>query len=91
MLKRFAGLAVAAAVSVSPIATAVTALSFTSTPAHASFCILGFCIGGGNGGNGGGTRGAPAPLLGFGAGLPVLAVGGAYWLVRRYRRKSDAA
>jgi hypothetical protein len=28
------------------------------------------------------------PLVG--AGLPVLAVGyGAYWLVRRYRRKSD--
>jgi hypothetical protein len=33
-------------------------------------------------------RGAPGPIVG--AGLPVLAVGyGAYWLVRRYRRKSD--
>ena len=45
----------------------------------------------GNQGNqgGGGTHGVPGPLVG--AGLPVLAVGyGAYWLVRRYRRKSDA-
>ena len=34
--------------------------------------------------------GAPGPLVG--ARLPFLAVGyGAYWLVRRYRRKSDAA
>jgi hypothetical protein len=34
--------------------------------------------------------GVPGPLVG--AGLPFLAVGyGAYWLVRRYRRKSDAA
>ena len=33
-------------------------------------------------------RGAPGPIAG--AGLPILAVGyGAYWLVRRYRRKSD--
>ena len=33
---------------------------------------------------------APGPLVG--AGLPFIAVGyGAYWLVRRYRRKSDAA
>jgi hypothetical protein len=45
-------------------------------------------------GNGGGqghkTSGVPGPLVG--AGLPFLAVGyGAYWLVRRYRRKSDAA
>jgi hypothetical protein len=32
--------------------------------------------------------GAPGPIAG--AGLPILAVGyGAYWLVRRYRRKSD--
>jgi hypothetical protein len=32
--------------------------------------------------------GVPGPLVG--AGLPVLAAGfGAYWLVRRYRRKSD--
>jgi hypothetical protein len=38
----------------------------------------------------GSTHPAPAPLIG--AGLPVIAVGyGAYWLVRRYRRKSDAA
>jgi hypothetical protein len=38
----------------------------------------------------GSTHGVPGPLVG--AGLPVLAVGyGAYWLVRRYRRKSDAA
>jgi hypothetical protein len=45
---------------------------------------------GGSKGNQGGTVGAPVPLLGFGAGLPVLAIGGAYWIVRRYRRKSDA-
>jgi len=45
---------------------------------------------GGNGGSWGTTRGVPGPLVG--AGLPVIAVGyGAYWLVRRYRRKSDAA
>ena len=36
------------------------------------------------------VSGVPGPLAG--AGLPILAVGyGAYWLVRRYRRKSDAA
>ena len=39
---------------------------------------------------GGGVSGVPGPLVG--AGLPFIAVGyGAYWLVRRYRRKSDAA
>jgi hypothetical protein len=38
----------------------------------------------------GSTHGVPGPLVG--AGLPFIAVGyGAYWLVRRYRRKSDAA
>jgi hypothetical protein len=41
-----------------------------------------------NGGNGQNIQGAPGPIAG--AGLPILAVGyGAYWLVRRYRRKSD--
>jgi hypothetical protein len=47
--------------------------------------------GNGQGGNGqGGVHGAPGPIAG--AGLPILAVGyGAYWLVRRYRRKSDNA
>ena len=40
----------------------------------------------GNQGGGGGTHGVPGPLVG--AGLPFIAVGyGAYWLVRRYRRK----
>ena len=40
--------------------------------------------------SGGGTHAVPGPLVG--AGLPFIAVGyGAYWLVRRYRRKSDAA
>jgi hypothetical protein len=34
--------------------------------------------------------GVPSPVTG--AGLPVIIVGcGAYWLVRRHRRKSDAA
>lgn len=101
MLKQFAGVAFAAAISVSPIVAAISALSITSSPAQA-FCILGFCIGGGGGGNNGGggggnngggggpNRGVPGPLVG--AGLPFIAVGyGAYWLVRRYRRKSDAA
>jgi hypothetical protein len=43
----------------------------------------------GDGGSHGGTvHGAPGPIAG--AGLPVLALGyGAYWLARRYRRKSD--
>ncbi len=37
---------------------------------------------------GGGVNGAPGPIAG--AGLPFIAVGyGAFWLVRRYRRKSD--
>jgi uncharacterized membrane protein len=36
------------------------------------------------------TMAPPGPIAG--AGLPILAVGyGAYWLVRRYRRKSDKA
>jgi hypothetical protein len=36
----------------------------------------------------GGVRGAPGPLVG--AGLPVLVVGyGAYWLIKRRRRKPD--
>jgi hypothetical protein len=35
-----------------------------------------------------GVRGAPGPLVG--AGLPVLVVGyGAYWLIKRRRRKAD--
>ena len=35
-----------------------------------------------------GVHGAPGPIAG--AGLPVLGIGfGAYWLVRRYRRKSS--
>jgi hypothetical protein len=43
-----------------------------------------------NNNQGGGTHGVPGPLVG--AGLPMIAVGyGAYWLVRRYRRKSGAA
>ena len=34
------------------------------------------------------VEGAPGPIAG--AGLPILAVGyGAYWLVKRYRRKTD--
>ena len=40
--------------------------------------------------HGGTVHGAPGPIAG--AGLPILAVGyGAYWFVRRYRRKSDKA
>ena len=39
--------------------------------------------------HGGGLHGVPGPLAG--AGLPFLAVGyGAYWLIRRYRRKPDS-
>ena len=45
---------------------------------------------GAGGGQGHKTSGVPGPLVG--AGLPFLALGyGAYWFVRRYRRKSDAA
>jgi hypothetical protein len=49
---------------------------------------FGFPCGGGGGSNGGGGsyQGAPGPLLA--GGLPFLAMaGGAYWLVRRFRRK----
>jgi hypothetical protein len=77
-------------------AATFTALVGLTVPASAGFCFFGICIGepgnGGNGekGGGGGTRPVPGPLVG--AGLPFIAVGyGAYWLVRRYRRKSDAA
>ncbi len=34
----------------------------------------------------GGLHAAPAPIAG--AGLPALVVGGAFWMVRRFRRKS---
>ena len=53
-----------------------------------SYDSFGFPCGGGGGSNGGGGsyQGAPGPLLA--GGLPFLAVaGGAYWAVRRYRRK----
>ena len=44
--------------------------------------------GGASGASGGHVSGVPGPLVG--AGLPVLAVGyGAYWLIRRYRRKPN--
>ena len=33
----------------------------------------------------GGIHGAPGPIAG--AGLPIIAIGGAFWLYRRYRRK----
>jgi hypothetical protein len=66
-------------------------------PLRAVMLTVGFavpasaCNGNGNCDNAPGhTKGVPGPLVG--AGLPVIAVGyGAYWLVRRYRRKSDAA
>jgi hypothetical protein len=67
---------------------AAVALGALSLPAFAD-------PGNGNGfgqgvGGGQGHKAVPGPLVG--AGLPFLAVGyGAYWLARRYRRKSDAA
>jgi hypothetical protein len=44
--------------------------------------------GNGNGNGGGrGVHGAPAPIIGGAASLPVLAVGyGVYWLVKRRRK-----
>lgn len=45
--------------------------------------------GNGNGSGGGqDVRGAPAPLIGGAASLPVLAIGyGVYWLVQRRKRQ----
>jgi hypothetical protein len=44
--------------------------------------------GGASGGSGGHYGAIPGPIAG--AGLPILAVGyGAYWLIRRYRRKPN--
>jgi hypothetical protein len=68
-------------------------LVFAPLPASA-WCILGFigdtCGAPPSGGGGHPSHPVPGPLVG--AGLPVIAVGyGAYWLLRRYRRKSDAA
>jgi len=43
-----------------------------------------------SGPHGGTVHGVPGPIVG--AGLPIIAVGyGAYWFVRRNRRKPDAA
>jgi hypothetical protein len=71
-------------------ASLASMLVLAPLPASA-WCILGFIgdtCGAPPSGGGGGTRPVPGPLVG--AGLPVVAVGyGAYWLVRRYRRKSN--
>jgi LPXTG-motif cell wall-anchored protein len=44
---------------------------------------------GGNNNNQGGVRGAPGPLIGTGlAGLPVLLIGGIYWVAKRRKKAS---
>jgi len=68
------------------------ALSAVLIAAAVTFAIpASACNGGGNCTNAPGhnnVHGAPSPMAGVG--LPIVALGyGAYWLVRRYRRKSD--
>jgi hypothetical protein len=70
-------------VKISLVSAAFVAATAFAVPTSASACNPN--------GNCDHNKFAPAPLLGVGAGLPILAIGGAYWLVRRYRRKSDAA
>jgi hypothetical protein len=60
----------------------------SADPSTASWIDTGSWIGTGpSHGNNDGVHGVPGPIAG--AGFPIIAVGyGAYWLVRRYRRKS---
>jgi hypothetical protein len=68
--------------------------TFLSCALVAALCVPvlagGSDQGGNQGGNSqGGTRAAPAPIIGAGAGLPVLAVGyGIYWLAGRRRSQT---
>ena len=82
---QYAALSSVLAVLVGPALTTEVAVAACS----GGYDSFGFpCGGGGGGSNGGGGsyQGAPGPLLA--GGLPFLAVaGGAYWAVRRYRRK----
>jgi hypothetical protein len=83
-ITQYAALASVLAALVVPALTTEVAVAACS----GGYDSFGFPCGGGGGSNGGGGsyQGAPGPLLA--GGLPFLSVaGGAYWAVRRYRRK----
>ena len=83
-ITQYAALASVLAMLAVPALTTEVAVAACS----GGYDLFGFPCGGGGGSNGGGGsyQGAPGPLLA--GGLPFLAMaGGAYWLVRRFRRK----